>query len=355
MRIWCNLGRWSIKRSLKLGAFLTTLSIIFINECLIYFIMPIWWNSLQCQSGDCTRIFFVADPQLLGFENENKLYGYWSRQDSDRHLKATFQRALQFTSPDVIIFLGDLLDEGSIASPEHFQIYLDRFKNIFNTKMNINRIYIPGDNDIGGENGEIISDMNLKRFYNEFMLNNSFDINNNKIRFFHINRMLLNYTNPDPINNKNRLRIAISHMSILKSYSQLRDDILNFINPHVIFSAHWHKSCYFFYPPLKVEDFIKNEILNYDLIKLKNDNERYLEIMIPTASYRMGEYRIGYGYAILDNNTLHYTVLWSLSRFYSLFVYLAWISLMLALSVMLVIVKTTKIIKFKKDANFNYQ
>ena len=48
-----------------------------------------------------------------------------------RYLRNSFSRAYQHTQPDVIVFLGDLLDEGSKASKNEYLSYVDRFNNIF--------------------------------------------------------------------------------------------------------------------------------------------------------------------------------------------------------------------------------
>lgn len=38
--------------------------------------------------------------------------------------------------PNVIVFLGDLMDEGSVAKDDEFQRYVNRFKDVF---------YVPND------------------------------------------------------------------------------------------------------------------------------------------------------------------------------------------------------------------
>lgn len=48
-----------------------------------------------------------------------------------RHLSRTYRRALQHTTPDVICFLGDLMDEGSVATDVQYDEYFARFADIF--------------------------------------------------------------------------------------------------------------------------------------------------------------------------------------------------------------------------------
>lgn len=75
----------------------------------------------------------MADPQILGEERENVL----TRWDSDRYLFNTYGRALQHVNPDNVIFMGDLMDEGSIAEKNTFERYLHRFSKIFFLKNTI--------------------------------------------------------------------------------------------------------------------------------------------------------------------------------------------------------------------------
>ncbi|KAG5886016.1 hypothetical protein JTB14_023658 [Gonioctena quinquepunctata] len=88
--------------------------------------------------------------------------------------------------------------------------------------------------------------------------------------------------------------------------------------PNLLFTAHEHKSMIistdaflrqdFHIVPVTPDD--KKQVFEYTL----GITEIY-EILIPTASYRMGTATVGYGYAIIENNDLRFTVLWSPSRF----------------------------------------
>ena len=48
-----------------------------------------------------------------------------------RFLSKGYRRALEHTQPDVVVFLGDLLDEGSSASDQEYDLYASRFHSIF--------------------------------------------------------------------------------------------------------------------------------------------------------------------------------------------------------------------------------
>lgn len=108
-------------------AFVLATTIIY-NEWFIYSLYTSKWPSLYCGNEEhCKRILLVADPQILGEEGESLL----ARWDSDRYLFNTYGRALQHVKPDNVIFLGDLMDEGSLADQKTFERYLQRFCKIF--------------------------------------------------------------------------------------------------------------------------------------------------------------------------------------------------------------------------------
>lgn len=54
-----------------------------------------------------------------------------------RYLEKTFSRALKYSQPHVIAFLGDLMDEGHIANAENFERYKRRLDSIFFTSDDI--------------------------------------------------------------------------------------------------------------------------------------------------------------------------------------------------------------------------
>jgi hypothetical protein len=48
-----------------------------------------------------------------------------------RYLSKTFSLAYSYVQPDVVVFLGDLFDEGSKAFPYEYKSYMSRFQSIF--------------------------------------------------------------------------------------------------------------------------------------------------------------------------------------------------------------------------------
>ncbi|XP_033150903.1 metallophosphoesterase 1 [Drosophila busckii] len=312
-----------VNRLVCRGFIVLTLLLMFFNEVLIYYIAQASWQPIDCTLSNCTRMLLIADPQILGTSYDRSSHSPLARYDSDRYLQKSFERALSFTQPHIIVFLGDLLDEGNIATAQEYKQYVKRFKRIYQSKKYNNRIHVPGDNDIGGDNGDYISNSNQRRFENEFMSEDLFEYDNH-VRFFKINRMLLDFTNPDREHNAERLRIGVSHAPLLIGGGPLLRAIISDIDPHIIFSGHWHESRIFIYPSTKVINFYENAVRHFDLKALKEEEHSYLEIMVPTCSYRMGKAKIGMGYAVLENYNLSYTVLWQPNRFILLFTYVFW-------------------------------
>ena len=85
-----------------------------------------------------------------------------------RYLRRTFQSAIHHHRPDLIVYLGDVFDEGSQATDQEFLLYVNRLKEIFRTHNQIKHIYVPGDNDVGGEGSDPRTVIKLERFHRFF-------------------------------------------------------------------------------------------------------------------------------------------------------------------------------------------
>lgn len=291
---------------------LIILFVIFLNEFLIYRLQIFTWKKLECTNREnCLRILFVADPQILGEINEKSL----SRFDSDRHLRENYRVTLKFVKPDAIIFLGDLMDEGSIASDRQLLNYHKRFMKIFPIPENSSAIYISGDNDVGGEGGEKVD---VRRFNALFGGDKMFWNLRDIAEVYHFNRNAGIY--PQISNNtaNNTVRIVVGHYSLMESFNTKMRNALEAVKPNIIFSAHHHKSMLY---SGTFEYFKSRLITNYISFDLHNI-KKLIEIQVPTANYRMGTLKIGFGQAIIENETLHYSPLFIVSRFYQFLIYL---------------------------------
>lgn len=299
------------------------------NEFLSYTVHRyVLWPKLTCErSHECVSILFVADPQIIGEQFEMPFpVGTLARWDCDRYLRNTFTRAVSLMEPNAIIFLGDLMDEGSVATKEEHQRYVARFFKIFHTPQKIQAIYNPGDNDIGGED-DIITEEKMQRY--KLTFNQPEQINIKNITVHKVNRLLYKLPKLEP-NFKNLVKktsIIATHMPLLFTPNDFVRKVVRILKPQIIFSAHEHKSLHTTMHISRPDDDTITQALlpsNGPVWKFFLQAEIVHEIMVPTCSYRMGVLDVGYGAAVFDltDNTVLYTVLWLPYRFYHIISYI---------------------------------
>lgn len=282
-------------------------------------------------SDDCTRILLVADPQILG--NREHLI---ARFDNDRNLRKSFHSAFVTIQPEYVIFLGDLMDDGSYANDADFENYFSRFVRIFQMPNNVIPIFLPGDNDIGGEGSEPVKNEMMNRFKSHFGDHTRWSDKN--LNFYNMN--LISKEIPQPVSNFTtttsalQTSVVLSHYEVLSSY--LSSKMLKQIQPPVvIFSAHNHESLEIF---SRLENHLNSHsspLCNGKIYNLTafETAKVYLEIQVPTCSYRMGTLTLGYGQAIFDGNALRYTPMFFMSRYYQLGIYLIFSMILLLCNV----------------------
>ena len=115
--------------------------VVVYHEVVSFFVSSLHWPNLPPANQDDVRVLFVADPQLVGLQNEPALLGAITRRDADKYLQFGFFHAIGYVRPDVVIFLGDLLDEGSIASDDEYINYVNRFHSVFRMPTNVKSIF----------------------------------------------------------------------------------------------------------------------------------------------------------------------------------------------------------------------
>lgn len=297
---------------------LVILVILIFNEYLIYFLQRVQWQKAACRTENCNRILFVADPQLLGENNE-----LWiARWDSDRHISKNYRQAFSHVKPDAVIFLGDLTDEGSMADDVQFQRYFKRFRKVFPSVGGVDRIYLPGDNDIGGEGWEPVKKDKIERFLAFFWSKTTLKLKNN-LNFYVVDLIRHVMAEEDKSEDfQNATRILIGHYPITHGRNSFSSSAIKIFQPHAIFSAHDHKSSLAisrtdnFYP----KTTFLGSSTTFDLVSMQNRSE-IIEIQVPSCSYRMGALRIGFGQAVFENGKLNYTPLFVINRFVQLAMY----------------------------------
>ncbi|XP_060072058.1 metallophosphoesterase 1-like [Ylistrum balloti] len=330
--------RWSLNGVSLVIVVLTLLC----NEFFIYMIQSFRWPSLPVASRDPSRtqvILFVADPQLQGFQDEPGFpIGSVTRWDIDRFLSQTFSLAHAYAQPDVVVFLGDLMDEGSKASKEEYKSYYYRFLSVFRAAEKDKKVYIAGDNDIGGELRDMRKEWKMERFEKHFDLLTGVD----KFGFIDYIKMdvqtqgmpfLPKRDLADELQKKitSPIRILVSHETVMPKRKEELYPLLKRLRPQLIFSGHWHKSVVFVCEKCMVEDDYtwpvhRRELTwmeGYMSVNLTINLEALTEVMVPTCSYRMGETDMGYGVAVIESSgEMKYAVLWLPRRYTMLYVYL---------------------------------
>ncbi|XP_063237247.1 metallophosphoesterase 1 isoform X2 [Bacillus rossius redtenbacheri] len=319
-------------------------SAVLYTEVLSYWLQAwLWWPRLHCEGARCLVLLLVADPQLLGEQYEAPFpKGALTRWDCDRYLSRTFSSAVAHVRPDAVVFLGDLMDEGSIASDEEFGRYLRRFHSVFRVDPGVQLVFVPGDNDVGGEDEPLTLDK-LRRFERAFPQPDVIQLQFADV--LKVNRLSYSVPKPEQYGVSlvaNRTRIVLTHLPLLFLPSAFVQQgtggvrqrecvptaqVSAQLRPQLIFSAHDHKSLHAAADAGSGEERVL-EVLQPSagrspVYRFPLGRAALHEVMVPTCSYRMGVYRMGYGVAAIDadRQMLSYAVLWLPSRFAQLLVY----------------------------------
>ncbi|XP_074648729.1 metallophosphoesterase 1 homolog [Tubulanus polymorphus] len=339
-------GRWfrEYQRRHKINHFvaLSAVFLILYNEYVSHWLQSTYWPQIPVSitEEDNLKVLFVTDPQLVGFDNEPHLLGIITRYDSDRYMRRTFQSSISYVKPDVVVFLGDLLDEGSISSDQQYQIYVDRFRQVFHEayQTKFEPVFISGDNDVGGEGSDPMTTSKVQRFEKYFpskrvktakfvdIIDANIDLNKFATE---IKKDLKNVATQT---DDKQLKIVINHSGILYRERYVLLNVIETLKPAIIFTSHTHVSrlwtcpdCYRNHRPnsihLKVDRLTSNKFQTFPV-----NNDDLKEIVVPTCSYRMGVPDMGYGFAIFNKSgRFDYAVLWQVQRYPQLWSYLAFL------------------------------
>ena len=341
-------------------SFMVVISVIFYNEFLVYFNVYRSWPTLR--QHQLLKILLIADPQIQGAHDmDNWVLGTITRWDSDRYLSKTFSWAKYAYNPDIVVFLGDLMDEGSTGTDAEYRSYAVRFKSIYETKAV--KIYVAGDNDVGGEGSDPLTPEKVARFKKTFPSrpNFLFQLNGGQV----VQRYELEEVEKYPLieivpanvltfktseetwfgvdrelHPKVKFRLVVSHMPILPGSSPtFSKEVMNYLKPSLIFSAHDHRGVdYSTTRVFKGRPFGNVTIFTQrhaeedeepEVIRVHGEDQGIHEIIVPTCSYRMGVKEMAIGIATIDQDVgeITYHNLWLPSRFPLLYLYLAAVSI----------------------------
>ncbi|KNC82962.1 hypothetical protein SARC_04755 [Sphaeroforma arctica JP610] len=276
------------------------------------------YDPLPCQAkGTCVRIAAIADPQLQGYQDEpSGVIGSITRYDADHYLRSAYGCLVQYMSPDVVVILGDVLDEGYQADDESYVEYLDRFNSIFSPDM-VSRIIVPGDNDIGGEGRDTQDYKQVHRFEDwQGAVNQKSSLKG--IEFVSINILALTAQQKTVESIKSTTQFVhdytpVETFSVLLSHApttMLPKDkqrwLVENIQPNLILSGHTH--------------------ISGQQVSRGHSGSDLLEWTAPTFSYRMGVSKIGFLSILVDPITHQVSMheCWLPSRYNHLAMYGVW-------------------------------
>lgn len=336
--------------SLKFAVLFTICAVVAYNEVFSFLVSSWQWPKLPSAYEDDLRVLFVADPQLVGLRDEPPVIGIINRWDADKYLQFGFFYTVGYVRPDVVVFLGDLLDEGSIASDDEYMSYIYRFRNVFRMPPAVSSVFISGDNDVGGEGFDAKLQQKVDRFAKHFELSTSgnYTMGVSSIKHVDFQKISVDYgehilqSKTDLFSDirahsKARFRIICNHMPLLNRLPLEVSKIIDILQPHLIVTAHTHlfqlyrcKDCrpWESSPNVKkvqsarIGKAVDLQNIPRPLSLNLSDASQLYELVIPTCSYRMGVSNMGYAAAVISRNgQMKFDILWLPSRYRQLALY----------------------------------
>ncbi|KNZ72874.1 Cell division control protein 1 [Termitomyces sp. J132] len=123
-----------------------------------------------------SHVLLIADPQILdhrSYPERGPFLTYLSRLVVDLNLRKAWWVALR-KQPDVVIFLGDMMDGGRIdMTDDEYEDYYQRFNHIFRLPSGLPTYFIPGNHDIGLRASSLFSPHARSRYQSHFGYLNS--------------------------------------------------------------------------------------------------------------------------------------------------------------------------------------
>ncbi|CAH3108457.1 unnamed protein product [Porites lobata] len=263
---------------------------------------------IPAPSSSSLNLLLISDSQIQGFRNEpSGILGSITRLDADWYLQKAFMLLMMVFTPDAVIHLGDIFDEGNIATDDEFLHYKTRHDKIFNVRDGVTKIHVAGDNDIGGEWMDSITQNLVSRFSQYFGSINEI-IELKSFQIVKVNTLSLRRSKPfkdeekaynktlefiDELPSKldgTKPSILISHTTLKRiSNKATITKLIDAIQPTYAFSGDIHVPASF-----------------HHLI----GSVRFTEYVVPTCSYRMGTDKMGAAIAILGTDgSIDYSIL----------------------------------------------
>lgn len=127
----------------------------------------------QIDSQKLTKLLVIADTHIMGPIKSVKI----DKLRREWQMKQAFSISNSIFQPDVIVFMGDLIDEGSFSRDEYFNKACDDFDRIFAyDERKQERIIIPGNHDVGFHDQMRNFPFLMKRFQDRYSTTSGLDL-----------------------------------------------------------------------------------------------------------------------------------------------------------------------------------
>ncbi|KAJ1304354.1 hypothetical protein OPQ81_005509 [Rhizoctonia solani] len=140
-----------------------------------------YWSLRSCHWPDSaiktarrpqpTHVMLLADPQIIdhrSYPGRPEWLKALTQFIVDSNLRKSW-RAAQRLSPDIIVFLGDMMDGGRYRMlDQEYESYYARFRDIFKTRKDVQKYYLVGNHDVGLGSNKAFSARARERYLAHF-------------------------------------------------------------------------------------------------------------------------------------------------------------------------------------------
>ncbi|CAH8512375.1 unnamed protein product [Dicrocoelium dendriticum] len=351
-----------IRRCCSLRLILVS-AVILTGELLPVLLTWVRFSPLSPRSPDEVRLLLASDPHV---QLSNSIFALTHRLalfDSDSFLRIFFLLFLKYSDPNGIVLLGDLTDGGSSVSEWSFSDAVRRIKHIFISSHHIPCLVVPGDNDIGGEGNDFISDERVLRFQKAFV--GFTEVNDFGFLKLYGHSPWSHSTDVRPESKNTTLIAYVSHTSMVAPFINGVPEVLSHLRPSLLLSGHDHLAYALRWKRSPNSTVQFKWLVPPDGLQLfSTPFETYLgsglsdggfgsviQLGVPSCSYRSGEPHLA-AYGLLQvyrNRSMRYTLAPLPHRFHILLLY-SFVFLTLCLYTLFKLSPTAFVRRFLLDA-----
>ncbi|TCD63045.1 hypothetical protein EIP91_006058 [Steccherinum ochraceum] len=108
-----------------------------------------WPDKALKSSGEIAHVLLVTDPQVRHAPRSQRWIDQWRHAAFHRTIQKNWKHAYGL-SPDVVIFLGDMLAHGHhLDDDDEYTQYVQRFRGLLPVNTFVPTYYAPGNEDVG--------------------------------------------------------------------------------------------------------------------------------------------------------------------------------------------------------------